>query len=148
MNSHLPMGRIDFAPLAKFSVGFDNIFESMQRLYDTQSGQTNYPPYDIIKCTDDNYIIAFAVAGLDSNNISITVENNILSIAGDKKEDTVAVEYLHRGISNRSFKRKFTLDDHLEVGEAVVNNGILTISICRSSPPVSTARKIAISTNK
>lgn len=146
MNSnHLPMGRIDFSPLTKFSVGFDDMFESLLRVHDMQSGQTNYPPYNIVKYSNDEYAIEFAVAGFAYADIDVSIEGNSLTIEGDKRADKAEnVEYLHRGISNRGFKRNFSLGDHLIVKDAIVKNGMLTINLARIVPEGLRPRKIAI----
>lgn len=143
MNPPLTLGRIDFGPMHKFAVGFDDFFETMSRLQET-SNQTNYPPYNIVKYSSDDYAIEFAVAGFDYNDIDISMSGSNLTVTGQKKDVDSQVEYLYRGISSRSFTRTLTLGDYLVVKDAVVKNGMLYIKLERIVPETLKARKIAI----
>lgn len=148
MTSNLTLRSFDIPSIHKFAVGFDNIFDELQRVNQQQSN-TNYPPYNVIKHDDDHFVIELAVAGFREGDISITVEKNILTITG---EQTIVhdkeFEYLHRGISARSFTRTFTLADYVEVAGARVENGILVIELERQVPEEQKPKTIAITYNK
>jgi len=143
MNPQLTLGRIDFGPMHKFAVGFDDFFETMSRLQEN-ANQTNYPPYNIVKYSSDEYVIEFAVAGFDYNDIDISMSGSNLTVAGQKKEFDNQPEYLYRGISSRSFTRTITLGDYLVVKNAMVKNGMLYIKLERIVPDNLNTRKIAI----
>jgi molecular chaperone IbpA len=117
-----------------------------------QQGQSNYPPYNVIKHSDDQFSIELAVAGFHDGDIDVEVESNQLTIKGEQTQNLddllKDIEYLHRGISARNFVRTFTLADHVEVTNALVANGILTISLERKIPEEKKPKKIAISYNK
>lgn len=148
--NELTLRSIDIPSIHKFAVGFDNMFDSLMRSTMQQSSG-NYPPYNVIKHSDDQFSIELAVAGFGKKELDIQLEDNILSIKGEKSvEDQLddELEYLHRGISSRSFTRTFTLAEHVEVVEAHVANGILSISLERRIPEEKKPKKIAINFNK
>lgn len=148
MTNHLTLRSFDIPSIHKFAVGFDNIFDELQRVNQQQSN-TNYPPYNVIKHDDDHFVIELAVAGFREGDINITVEKNILTISG---EQTIVrdkeFEYLHRGISARTFARTFTLADYVEVTSAKAENGILVIELERQVPEEQKPKTIAIVYNK
>jgi molecular chaperone IbpA len=114
-----------------------------------QQKDTNYPPYNIVKHSDNKFVIELAVAGFKEGDINVTVDKNLLTIEGSQSVDLdTNVEYLYRGISARNFTRTFTLADHVEVSDAVVNNGIMGITLERQVPDELQPKKIAISYNK
>lgn len=148
MTRELNLRSLDIPSIHKFAVGFDNMFDELMRVTSQQTN-TNYPPYNVIKYTDDQFAIELAVAGFGEGEIDVQVENNQLTIKGEQSEDTrEGVEFLHRGISARNFVRTFTLADHVEVVDARIANGILTISLERKIPEEKKPKKIAISFNK
>jgi molecular chaperone IbpA len=148
MTRELTLRSLDIPSIHKFAVGFDNIFDELHRVT-SQQANTNYPPYNVIKYTDDQFAIELAVAGFRDGEIDIEVENNQLTIKGEQAADTrEGLEFLHRGISARNFVRTFTLADHVEIVEAHTANGILTISLERKIPEEKKPKKIAISYNK
>ena len=110
------MRTYDFAPLWRSSVGFDRLFDLIN---DTQrlDAQDNYPPYDIVRIGENAYRISVALAGFSPDEISITAQQNRLTVAGSKAEHkagrTPEHEYLHQGISARPFERQFNLEDHV-----------------------------------
>jgi molecular chaperone IbpA len=121
---------------------FDELLRSSQ-------SNTNYPPYNIVKHGDDNFAIELAVAGFKDGEINIEVERNQLTVKGEQAIDLDnQVEYLHRGISARSFSRTWTLADHVEVAGAKSENGILTISLERKVPEEQKPKSIAITYTK
>ena len=150
MTNQLTLRSLDIPSIHKFTVGFDNIFNELQRV--TSQTRDNYPPYNVIKHSDDKFSIELAVAGFNDGDITVEVESNQLTIKGEQTQcldDLVKeIEYLHRGISARNFVRTFTLADHVEVTNALVANGILTISLERKIPEEKKPKKIAISFNK
>ena len=147
MTRTLSLRSLDIPSIHKFGIGFDNIFNDLDRL--TQANQTNYPPYNIIKQSDNDFSIEIAVAGFREGDISINVEKNILTIKGQQLNtldelDKPDVEYLHRGISSRGFVRTFTLADHVEVVGAVNQHGILSINLKRIVPEEELPKSIDI----
>ena len=149
MTRELNLRSLDIPSIHKFAVGFDNVFDELMRITSSQQANTNYPPYNVIKYTDDQFAIELAVAGFNDGEIDVQVENNQLTIKGEQAADArEGLEFLHRGISARNFVRTFTLADHVEVVEAHVANGILTISLERKIPEEKKPKKIAISFNK
>lgn len=135
------MRMYDFAPLSRSSIGFDRMFDLLNSR--GWENQDDYPPYDIIRTGDETYRIALAVAGFTEKEISITAQQNMLTIAGQKGE-TAQHEYLHRGIAARPFEHKFSLEDHVEVEGASYENGLLQIDLVRRVPEVMKPRRISI----
>ena len=138
------MTRFDLTPLFRHSVGFDHLerlLDAMTQADDTSGG---YPPYNIESYGENNYLIELAVAGFTEQDLSITVENGILEIEGNRKSSEG--QYLHRGIAARSFKRNFRLADFVEVENASLENGILRIDLIRIVPEELRPKKIEIKT--
>lgn len=147
MTRTLSLRSLDIPSIHKFGIGFDSIFNELDRL--TQANQTNYPPYNIIKQSDNDFSIEIAVAGFREGDITISVEKNVLTVKGKQLEtlnelDGSQPEYLHRGISARDFIRTFTLADHVEVVGAVNQHGILSISLKRIVPVEELPKSIEI----
>jgi molecular chaperone IbpA len=135
------MRTYDFSPLWRSTIGFDRLFdlvESAQR-----AGEDNYPPYNIERIADDRYQISFAVAGFAPAEISVTAEQNVVTIEGNRAEKTDG-QYLYRGISARPFKRQFSLADYVQVKSAAFENGLLTIELVREIPEAMKPRRITI----
>ena len=146
--TNLSLRSLDIPSIHKFAVGFDQVFDELLRHTSNTQG-TNYPPYNVVKLSDDKFAIEVAVAGFKDGDVEITVEKNQLTIKGEKAIPLDhGVEYLHRGISARSFIRTWTLADHVEVVGATVANGILTIDLERVVPEEQKPKKIAIVYNK
>ncbi len=147
MTNTLTLRSLDIPSIHKFAVGFDSMFDELLRT--TSQQNATYPPYNVVKLSDDKFSIEVAVAGFKEGDIEITIENNQLTISGEKAVSIDApVEYLHRGISSRSFVRSWTLADHVEVAGAVVEDGILTINLERIIPDEKKPKKIAINYTK
>lgn len=104
---------------------------------------TNYPPYNIVKINDDKIVMEFAVAGFKKDDVSISTENNVLSIKAEKPE-TEEKNYLHRGIAARKFARAFTLPEYFEVESAGFEDGILYVDLIRNIPEEKKPKKITI----
>ena len=136
------MQRINTLNLPSF-IGFDRLFQEMDRAFEN-SANKGYPPYNLIKETDNNFTIELAVAGFSMDDLSITKEGNILNIEGTTGSSNDDVTYIHKGIGGRNFTRTFTLNDHVEVSNATLTNGILTIDLERIVPEALQPKKIAI----
>ena len=151
MTNTLTLRSFDVPSIHKFGIGFDNMFNELMRV-SAQQGNQNYPPYNIVKHSEDKFVIELAVAGFNEGDINITVDKNVLTIEGEQIESLEElekqVEYVHRGISSRNFTRTFTLADHVEVIDANSKNGILSITLERKVPEELKPKKIAISFNK
>lgn len=136
--------RFDTAALNRALVGFDRIFDDMERRFANQIGN-NYPPYNIAKVGENRYQIDIAVTGFMKEEVAVTVEANELTIRGERKRtDDDAIEYLHRGLALRDFERTFTLAEHMKVLGASINNGILHIEIEREIPEALKPRVIDV----
>ncbi len=133
---------LDFAPLYRSSIGFDRMFSLLDNAARMQ-GTDNWPPYDIIKTGDDEYMITMAVAGFSPDELTITHEPNLLVVAGQKSGDDNG-QYLHRGLTARSFERRFELADHVQVEAASLVNGLLTIELKREIPEAMKPHRIEI----
>ena len=123
--------RFDAAALNRALVGFDRIFDDMERRFANQLS-SNYPPFNIAKVAENLYDIAIAVTGFEKDEISVQVEANELTVRGERKAaEQPEPEYLHRGLALRDFERTFTLAEHMKVRKAEIKNGILMIQIER-----------------
>ena len=147
MTRELTLRALDIPTLHKFAVGFDGMFDEIMRINAQQSG-SNYPPYNVVQITEDEYMISLAVAGFGPDNISATKEGNYLIIEGNPIYPIDEVNYLHKGISNRSFRREFKLADHVEIVSANLELGILSIYLKREIPEEQKPKKIDIKYNK
>ncbi len=130
MNNSL--ARID--ALNRALIGFDTMFDTLERRF-ANSVSNNYPPHNIIKTGDNDYAIQIAVTGFEKNEISVTVEDNVLIIKGESQSAEYAPEaYLHRGLATRDFVKEFPLAEHIEVAGAEIKNGMLTVKLIRNIP--------------
>ncbi|WP_299970021.1 Hsp20 family protein [uncultured Roseobacter sp.] len=111
-------------------------FEQLERLLErtAKSGNEGYPPFNIEQTSDFSYRITLAVAGFSEAGLSITVEDRQLVIRGRQSDDTEGRVYLHRGIAARQFQRSFVLADGVDVGEAIMENGLLHVDLTRAKP--------------
>lgn len=147
MTKTLHLRSFDIPAFNKFGIGFENLFDDLQRVTQTQSS-TNYPPHNVIKTGDDTVTIEVAVAGFAEGEIDIALDKHLLTITGTKKrEDNADHEYLHRGISSRDFKQTFPLAEHVEVNGAAIQDGILTVYLERKVPESAKPKSIAITYN-
>jgi molecular chaperone IbpA len=134
MTRTLSLRSLDIPSIHKFGIGFDSMLDEMLRV-STQSNQTNYPPYNIVKETEDKFRIEVATAGFNEGEVKIDLNNRVLTINGSKENQEVYTdEYLFHGISNRDFHREFTLAEHVKIIDATNVNGILTIYLERQVP--------------
>ena len=137
----------DIPNLHRHAIGFDRMFDDLSRTFANSRANDNYPPYNISKIDDTHYVIEVAVAGFVEDDLSIEVKDNTLTVTG-KQGDKAAVDYIHKGISTRSFERVFNLAEHVEVSSATVANGILSIELEQNIPEEKQPRKIAITSSK
>ena len=144
MTKTLHLRSFDIPAFNKFGIGFENLFDDLQRVTQIQSS-TNYPPHNVIKTGDNTVTIEVAVAGFAEGEIDISLDQRLLTITGNKKrDDDAAHEYLHRGISSRDFKQTFPLAEHVEVKGATIRDGILTVLLEHEIPESAKPKSIAI----
>ena len=133
-----------FNQLRPHTIGYDDIFNHFNDMFESSGLQTNYPPYDIIKHSENKYDIQLALAGYTKDDIVIEMKENTLSIKSLRQNEENKVEVLHRGISKRYFERHFTIADDVKVKEAELKNGLLIISLERVIPEHKKPRTIKI----
>ncbi len=139
------MSSIDLSPLYRSFIGSDHL-ASLVDAASRAEKQSTYPPYNIELLAEDKYRITMAIAGFSKDDINIVVEDNTLSITGTKNSDADIQErkFLHKGISERNFERKFQLGDHVKVLAADLENGLLHVDLERVIPEAKKPRKIEI----
>jgi len=142
------MRSIDLSPLYRASVGFDRLMNTLDSASRVDESTFGYPPYNIEKVSEDAYRIVMAVAGFAENELDITAKENSLVVSArkDREEAPDEVTYLHRGIANRAFERRFDLADHIKVTGAKLENGLLAIELAREVPEAMKPRTISITT--
>ena len=138
------MRTYDLTPLWRSTVGFDRLFnlidDSMRG-----AGTASQPPYDIERTGEDHYRISLALPGFTPEDITVTAEQNVLTVEGREVEKG-RHEYLYQGILPRPFRHVFNLADYVQVKGATFENGLLKIDLAREVPEAMEPRKIAIST--
>jgi len=145
-NKTLTLRSFDIPAIHKFGIGFDNMFDELMRV-SAQQGSTNYPPYNIVQINEDEYMISVAVAGFGHDNLTVTKDKKFLIIEGKEYQsdsEKIVPNYLHKGISNRDFRREFQLADHVEISNAHLELGILSIHLTREVPEEAKPKTIAI----
>jgi molecular chaperone IbpA len=135
------MRTYDFSPLFRSTIGFDRLFDLVETAQ--RATEESYPPYNIERLADDRHQISLAVAGFSPDEVSVTAEQNVVTIEGNKAEKA-GREFLYRGISTRQFKRQFSLADYVQVKGATFDNGLLRIELIREIPEAIKPRRIAI----
>lgn len=143
----LTMGQAAFHPYTRFGVGFDRMFDELDRLLAVNNNNTGgYPPFNLEKLSDSEYRITMAVAGFTEAEIDVTQKENTLRVTGEKNDKAAENEerYLHRGIANRNFEREFVLADHVEVKTASLRDGLLVIDLEQQMPEELKPRKIPL----
>jgi len=132
----------DPTPLWRSTIGFDRLFDLMDESARFQANDT-YPPYNIERADEDHYRISLALAGFSPDEVTITAEQNVLTVDGSKSQRTEP-EYLYQGISARPFRRVFNLADYVQVKGATFEDGLLKIDLVREVPEAMKPRRIAI----
>jgi molecular chaperone IbpA len=138
----LAMRTYDFSPLWRSTIGFDRFFDLVDAAQHAGSDD-NYPPCNVERLGEDRYQISLALAGFSPDEISITAEQNVLTVEG-RKADKAQREFLYQGISSRPFKRQFNLADYVQVKSAAFDNGLLKVELIREVPEAMKPRRIAI----
>lgn len=135
--------------LDPFAIGFGQMYDTLNKVNE-QIGTVvpSYPPYNILQTGENTYTIELAVAGFSKDDIDITIEDDVLTVKGktnavDNEDDDLA-EYLHKGISNRDFKRKFTIADQIEVAGAEMDNGLLKVFLENIVPDHKKPRNVKV----
>ena len=138
------MTNFDLTPLIRTTIGFDRLARVMDEALRCEQTSESYPPYNIEQYNEDHYRIVMAVAGFSEENLDISVQNNTLIVSGRASKDKREINYLHRGIARRAFEKHFQLADFIKIGEASIDNGMLSIELIREIPEAMKPRKIAI----
>ncbi len=141
------MNRFDFTPYRRTMVGFDRLFDLLENHNRLNSGD-NYPPFNIERRGDEAYRITLAVAGFKPADIEITAQQNLLVVQGKKGDEAPAGQYLHVGIAQRGFERRFELADYVRVDNANLEDGLLSIDLVREVPEAMKPKKIPVGTQK
>jgi len=134
---------LDLPSFHRATIGFDRMFDELERTF-ANSQSNGYPPYNIAQINEDEYMISLAVAGFGMDNLSIEKDKNVLKIEGTAPKGGENVNYLHKGIGGRNFRREFTLADHVEVVNAGLELGMLNIHLKREVPEELQPKKIEI----
>jgi molecular chaperone IbpA len=138
------MRQFDFTPFRRSTIGFDRLFDLLEA--SARQSAENYPPFNLERLAEDRYRITLAVAGFKAEEIDITAQQNLLLVTGKKAEGESQGSYLHLGIANRSFERRFELADFVRVENANLSDGLLTIDLVREVPETMKPKKIAVRT--
>jgi len=136
--------RFDLTPYRRSTIGFDRLFDMIEA--NARGASENYPPFNLERVADDRYRITLAVAGFSRDEIEITAQQNLLLVAGKKDDRAENAQFLHLGIANRSFERRFELADFVFVEDARLNDGLLVIDLVREVPEAMKPKSIAIKT--
>ncbi|MDP9057678.1 MAG: Hsp20 family protein [Pseudomonadota bacterium] len=138
------MTRFDFTPYRRSTVGFDRLFDLLEN--QARATGDNYPPFNIERRGEDAYRITLAVAGFKPADIDITAQQNLLVVQGRKPEEPAndGTQFLHVGIAQRGFERRFELADFVRVDNAALEDGLLVIDLLREVPDAMKPRKITI----
>ena len=139
------MNAIDFSPLFRSAIGFDRLARLMDNARNV-SDAAGYPPYNIERTDENAYRVEIAVAGFRPDELNIEVKENLLTVQGRKAANDDQRRFLHRGLAERNFERRFQLADYVVVTEAKLADGLLSISLKRELPEALKPRTIAIST--
>ncbi|MCK5910996.1 MAG: Hsp20 family protein [Caulobacter sp.] len=139
------MRTIDLSPLYRSLVGFDRLAAQLDAAARTEAS-SGYPPYNIERTGENDYRIEIAVAGFKPEELNVEVKENLLTVTGRKAANDDAKQYLHRGLAERNFERKFQLTDYLVVVDADLSNGLLSIALKRELPEALKPRTVEIKT--
>jgi len=139
----MAMTNYDLSPFWRSTVGFDRLFNMLEDDTFRVASEQNYPPYNIERTGEDSYEVTLAVAGFTPDEITVTAEQNVLTVEG-RKADRTERYYLYHGISARAFRRQFNLADYVKVTGATFENGLLQINLVREIPEAMKPRRIEI----
>ncbi len=138
------MNRYDFAPLYRSTVGFDRLLNLIDTVNHADAAPS-YPPYNIEQIDENDYRITMAIAGFTLDDLTVEVRDNTLTVTGRRDTGTTAERrFLHQGIAERGFERRFQLADHVVVRDASLENGLLSIDLVREVPERLKPRRIDI----
>jgi len=140
------MRTIDFSPLYRSVVGFDRLAGLLESA--SADAATGYPPYNIERTDENAYRVEIAVAGFRPEELNIEVKENLLTVQGRKAANDDQRRYLHRGLAERNFERRFQLADYVVVTDAHLADGLLSISLKRELPESLKPRRIEIATGE
>lgn len=139
------MRHFDLSPLYRSTIGFDRLANLLDATTGLDGDGTGYPPYNIERLAENKYRITMAVAGFTDADLKIEVKETALTVKGEKSADAgKSTEFLHRGIAQRAFERRFQLADYVEVDGAEIKDGLLHIDLVRNLPERMKPRSIAI----
>ena len=138
---------VDYSPLYRTAVGFDRLFQLLENAA-TQDAVSGYPPYNIERTDENAYRIDIAVAGFRPEELNVEVKENLLTVIGRKTANDEAKTYLHRGLAERNFERRFQLADYVLVTDANLADGLLSISLKRELPEALKPRTVQITTGQ
>ena len=139
------MTTLDIPSIHRHFVGFDQMFNEMDRMFENSANKgAGYPPYNIAQINENEFMISLAVAGFGMDNLSIEKDGNVLQIEGKAPIGDEKVNYLHKGIGGRNFRREFTLAEHVDVKNASLELGMLNIHLKREVPEELQPKKIKI----
>jgi molecular chaperone IbpA len=141
------MRTVDFTPLYRSAIGFDRLAGLIEAASKAE-GPNGYPPYNIETVGENAYRIELAVAGFKADELDIQVKENLLTVTGRKTANDEGRQYLHRGLAERNFERRFQLADYVLVTDADLADGLLSISLKRELPEALKPRKIEIAQAK
>ncbi len=138
------MRNFDLSPFFRSSIGFDRLSDIVDSALRIDESTGGYPPYNIEKLDENTYRLTMAVAGFSDDDLGISVQSNVLIVAGRARQDEENIQYLYRGIAGRAFERHFQLADFIKVGNAQLENGMLKIILEREIPEAMKPRRIEI----
>ena len=138
---------LDLPSIHRHFVGFDRMFDEMDRMFEN-SKSNGYPPYNIAQINDNEYMISLAVAGFGMDNLSITTDGDQLKIEGTAPKGDEDVNYLHKGIGGRNFRREFILADYVKVANANLELAMLNVHLVREVPEALKPKTIKINSPK
>lgn len=137
------MRTFDFAPLYRSVVGFDRLANLLESAA-TEAPSAGYPPYNIERTAENEYRIEIAVAGFKPEELNVEVKENLLTVQGRKTANDETKTFLHRGLAERNFERRFQLADYVVVTDANLQDGLLSLSLRRELPEALKPRRIEI----
>jgi molecular chaperone IbpA len=138
---------LDLPQFHRATIGFDRLFNELERGFANSPNGNGYPPYNIAQVNEDEYMISVAVAGFGMDNLEITKDGNQLKIEGTAPKGDEEVNYLHKGIGGRNFRREFTLAEHVNVSGASLELGMLNVHLIREIPEALKPKTIEIRDN-